>query len=630
MTFADFQFSPELQKAIGELGYTTPTPIQLETLPILLGEGTDFLGLAATGTGKTAAFAIPLLETISPEDDGVQALILCPTRELAKQTSEQINLLARYKKTKALAIYGGSDYGGQLRALRDGVSIVVGTPGRIIDHLERGTLKLSSLQTVVLDEADEMISMGFKEEIETILKTVTQEQELKTWLFSATMSPEIRRIADQFLNNPKQIQINRTEMVTTSVKQHYYAIQEHEKMNLITKIIDSTPEFYGLIFCQTKALVVELTQFLRDNGYLSDCLHGDMEQNARERTLKSFKARVVNVLICTDVASRGIDVKDVSHVINYSLPRELDLYVHRIGRTGRGGKEGIALSLVTPSHFGLLSRLERTTKVKLNKLPVPKESDLVQIKIKRAVQDFEGEASGDSFPVSDMIQVLKSSEEWNKAIAEMDKEEVVARFLIRALKLRADRNPVKAKTGVVGNGGFMPSEGSESQKRENIPGETRDDRRRGFRDRQDGGGRSFDRAPRSYGDRPSYGAKRSFGDRPAYGEKKAFGDRPAYGEKKSFGDRPAYGEKKAFGDRPAYGAKKAFGDRPAYGAKKAFGDRPAYGTKKAFGDSAAYGENAPSPAAKKPYEKTTKRFSDQADKKAKNKFGASEAAPLTQ
>lgn len=475
-TFDDFNFSPELKKAIVELGFDSPTPIQQETLPILLKQSTDFLGLAATGTGKTAAFAIPLLENISPAKKGVQALILCPTRELAKQSSEQINLLAKYKKTKALAIYGGSDYGGQLRALKEGVAIVVGTPGRIIDHLERGTLNLNNLQVVVLDEADEMISMGFKEEIEFILKKVQQEVKHQTWLFSATMSREVRRIADQFLHNPQQIQINKTEVTSSAVKQYYYKVHENDKMHVLQKLIDQVPTFYGLIFCQTKLLVTDLTQHLKQNGYAVDCLHGDMEQNARERTMKAFKAKQVNIMVCTDVASRGIDVKDLTHVINYSLPRELDLYVHRIGRTGRGGKEGLALSLVTPSHMGLVSRIEKATQSRMTNLPVPKDSELIQIKLTKALNDFMAENAKDALPVEAMAKLVKESADWAKTLESMSKEELIARFLVKTLKVKADK--VAPIPQVVGSGGFR-SEGA-----------TRE--RRGFSDERGSGGR-FDR-----------------------------------------------------------------------------------------------------------------------------------------
>lgn len=468
VSFDQFSFSAEIQKAILEMGYTSATPIQEQALPILLGEPTDFLGLAATGTGKTAAFGIPLLEKLEPKEKGVQALILCPTRELAKQVAEQMNLLARYKRVKTLAIYGGSDYSGQLRALKDGVSIVVGTPGRIIDHLERGTLILDSLSTIVLDEADEMISMGFKEDIESILERASEAEQLNTWLFSATMGRDIRRIADNFLTNPKQIQINKTDMVTTSVTQLFYNVREDEKPEVIGRIVDSVPGFYGMIFCQTKALVIDLTANLKKMGYSADCLHGDMEQAARERVMKAFKAKDITILIGTDVASRGIDVKDLTHVINYSLPRELDLYVHRIGRTGRGGKEGIAMSLVTPSHMGLVRKIEQMTKSKMTKATLPTDADLVNIKVAKLLNDFNAAPSADAMS-SDEIEKIISTTGWNDVIEAMTKEEIVARFLSRQLKA-----PKEVKADALHpEGGF------------------RSDKRRGYMGRT-GGGRDSD------------------------------------------------------------------------------------------------------------------------------------------
>ncbi len=461
-SFAQFHFSTEISKAIEEMGFTSPTPIQVETLPILLKKPTDFLGLAATGTGKTAAFGIPLLEKLKPNTKGVQALILCPTRELAKQVAEQMNLLSRYKKIKTLAIYGGSNYGGQLRALKEGVSIVVGTPGRIIDHLERKTLNLNSLQTVVLDEADEMISMGFKEEIETILKMVEQQEKHQTWLFSATMSRDIRKIADQFLHNPKQIQIAKTESTVELVKQYYYQVREDEKCDAIEKLIDQAPNFYGLIFCQTKITVIELTQRLKEHGYKVDCLHGDMEQNARERTMKAFKAKACTILVCTDVASRGIDVKELTHVINYSLPREFDLYVHRIGRTGRGGKEGLAYNLVTPSHMGLIRQLENVTKSKMTRAHLPSEQEVANSKLARALIEFKKESDPGQMPVNELSKLISKSE-WIQATEEMSKEEIIARFLNKSFKALSPHK--NTPTAIVGNGGFLANKGGLSSER---------------------------------------------------------------------------------------------------------------------------------------------------------------------
>lgn len=458
--FSDFNLSPELSRAISELGFEAPSPVQEQTIPLLLEGPTDFLGLAGTGTGKTAAFAIPILETIDEHAKGVQALVLCPTRELAKQVSEQINLLARFKKSKALAIYGGSNYGGQLRALKEGVSIVVGTPGRIIDHLERGTLNLDSLKVVVLDEADEMISMGFKEEIETILDRVNQKVKHQTWLFSATMSREVRRIADQFLSNPQQVQIHKTTETAGSVAQFYFKVSEHQKPQVIENLIDTVDGFYGLIFCQTKASVIDLTKSLQDRGYATDCLHGDMEQNAREKTMRAFKAKEVTILVCTDVASRGIDVKDLTHVINYSLPRELDLYIHRIGRTGRGGKEGIAWSLVTPSHQWLVGRIEREAGAKIKLGTLPTQDAVMKLKVGRLLSSFAPDEGAPSRAVTAIQDTLLDTG-WSEAIAMMSKEEIVARFLAQNIKMK-----FKHPDSTGGKGSFAKKYGLKSSRPE--------------------------------------------------------------------------------------------------------------------------------------------------------------------
>ena len=532
VTFEQFDFSPEMNKAIAELGFTSPTPIQIETLPILLKKPTDFLGLAATGTGKTAAFAIPLLESMKGSPKTVQALILCPTRELAKQTSEQINLLARYKKVKALAIYGGSDYGGQLRALKEGVAIVVGTPGRIIDHLERGTLNLNSLQTVVLDEADEMISMGFKEEIELILQKVSQEEKHQTWLFSATMSKDIRRIADQVLDNPKQIQVNKQEGVSRAVKQFFYTVREEEKLDALEKLIDQAPEFYGLIFCQTKALVVDITESLRSKGYAVDCLHGDMEQNARERTMKAFKAKTARILICTDVASRGLDVKELTHVVNYSLPRELDLYVHRIGRTGRGGAEGLALSLVSPSHMHLVSRIERATQSRMTKAQVPSDFEVLKVRLKKALNTFLEEPSKDSIGVLKLAEILADSE-WPAALEAMSKEEIIARFLAKSIKA-----PQQKRTAAPGGFAARYDRGSERGERGSDRrydrGAYRGGERGGERGSYRGADRSGDRAPFRGADRNSEAGAPPSGERGAFKSDDKFARKPRKFDRKPF------------------------------------------------------------------------------------------------
>lgn len=411
--------------AVKAQGYEKPSPIQALALPILLAKPTDFIGLAATGTGKTAAFVIPMLEKIDAHKKQVQALILCPTRELANQVCEQVNLFGKTKKIRSVAIYGGAGYGDQIHGLKSGAQVVVGTPGRVIDHLERRTLNLSAVQTVILDEADEMISMGFKEDIEMVLDHTPKKNnknQAKIWLFSATMSREVRRVADHYLTAPEQIQINQKEVLSDKVKQIFYPTQESNKPEVLCKLIDSADDFFGIVFCQTKALVVDLCHYLTDRGYKVDSLHGDKTQSDRERTLKAFRDRKVNILICTDVASRGIDVKDITHVINYSIPRELDSYVHRIGRTARSGKEGLAWSLVTPSHRGLIGRIEKLTKSKMVEGKIPSRKDLGVKKVNKILETFKN--------VQDHQRSLELlSDDWNKVIATMDKKEITGRFL---------------------------------------------------------------------------------------------------------------------------------------------------------------------------------------------------------
>lgn len=496
-SFKELNLSTQLAEAIEALGYVTPTPIQAQTLPMLLEGPTDFLGLAATGTGKTAAFAIPLLESLNNSVKHVQALILCPTRELALQVTEQVNLLGKNKKLKAVPIYGGAGYGDQIRGLRQGAQIVVATPGRLIDHLERGTVKLDKVQTVVLDEADEMISMGFKDEIETILETIPSES-YNIWLFSATMSKEVRRVADKFLSDPKMVQINRTEMLSGTVKQMYYKVRESDKADILCKLIDASDEFYGLIFCQTKSLVSDLTTLLNSRGYKTDCLHGDKDQRQRERTMSAFRERKVTMLVCTDVAARGLDVKDLTHVINYSIPRELDSYVHRIGRTGRSGKSGLALSLVTPSHMSLIPRIEAMTKTKIEPGVIPSRKEIGMKKVTQLLSRFQ------SVEKHQRVEELLSPE-WLTAIESMSKVEIAARLLtLTSEELFVDREKPQAQLpgNPVGRSDDEPRQFGGGGRR----GRDRDDRPQGRQDRgprrDDRGGASRDDRRRRWGQPP--------------------------------------------------------------------------------------------------------------------------------
>jgi ATP-dependent RNA helicase DeaD len=379
------------------------------------------LGLAATGTGKTAAFAIPLLENTNPQRRVVQTLVLCPTRELALQVTEQINLLGKYMGVRALAVYGGSSYGDQISGLKRGVTIVVGTPGRVVDHLDRGTLKINDIDRIILDEADEMISMGFKDDLEKILESVP-EGSANIWLFSATMSSEVRKVADRYLHHPQQVQVNKKEMLPETVEQIYYVTQESNKPEVLCKLMDAADDFYGIVFCQTKNLVIELTQYLKGRNYRADCLHGDMDQNARERTVKGFRERKISVLICTDVASRGLDVKEISHVINYSIPRELDSYVHRIGRTARSGRSGFAMSLVTASHRGLIPRIEKMTKRRMIEGKIPSRREIGIKKVSKVLANFKNQPA-----YSRAIELMGDS--WKEEISKMSPDEIAGRFL---------------------------------------------------------------------------------------------------------------------------------------------------------------------------------------------------------
>lgn len=420
-SFEELKISSPIVKAIKELGFEKPSPIQELTLPILLGEPTDFIGQAATGTGKTAAFGIPLLERIDIKVRAVQGIVLCPTRELAKQVASQIDLLGKFLNISALPIYGGAGYGDQIKGLKNGCQIVVGTPGRVIDHIKKGSLNLSKVQTVILDEADEMISMGFKEDLETILEASPRES-CQNWLFSATLSREVRRVADTYLNNAQQVSVNNKAMLSDSVEQVYYTSRESDKPEILCKLIEASEDMYGIIFCQTKSLVSDLTKYLTERGYKVDSLHGDKSQNERESTMQSFRDRRVNILVCTDVASRGLDVKDLTHVINYSIPRELDVYVHRIGRTARGGSDGTAMSLVTPKQRGIIARIEKMTKSRLKEGAIPSRKELAAKRVVRILANFKEQKS-----YSRAAEHL--GQDWEEAIGDMPMEEVVGRFI---------------------------------------------------------------------------------------------------------------------------------------------------------------------------------------------------------
>lgn len=434
-TFESFGLSNLVLDAMKDMGYSTPTPIQRQALPILLGGAQDFIGLASTGTGKTAAFGIPLIENIDASIKDTQALVLSPTRELALQVAEQLTLLGKKKGIRVITIYGGASYRTQIEGVRKGAHIVVATPGRLVDFLEQKLLKLQKVKTVVLDEADEMLSMGFKDDLDLILRAThpedadSQRAACRTWLFSATMSSEVRRLTSTYLENPETVQINKAGGTADTIEQVYYTVKNSYKTEVIGRLLQTLPEFYGIIFCQTKMEVAELADALTQRGFPADSLHGDKSQAERESTLKKFKQRKVKVIVATDVAARGLDIKDLTHVVNHSLPWDAESYVHRIGRTGRNGQKGIAITLVNPEQLNLLRRVMTTTKAVLTKGVVPSADEVAGLKIKDVldrVSTMDAEAP-ELILASDLIQNLVEIKDID--LKPFSKEELLARFI---------------------------------------------------------------------------------------------------------------------------------------------------------------------------------------------------------
>lgn len=370
--FAALNLRPELAQAVTTLGYTQPTPIQRDIIPLMLA-GSDVTGQAQTGTGKTAAFAIPILQQLDPPARLPQALVVAPTRELALQVAEMTQALGQYLEVNVLAIYGGTAYSQQLAGLRNGAHIVVGTPGRLLDLARRGRLDLSAVRFVVLDEADEMLSMGFIEDVEALLAQTPTERQ--TALFSATLPKRIMQLAENYLREPKTVRIEAEQVTVSATEQRYYLVNEFDKLAVLTRLFEIENISTALIFTRTRARTGELVNELNLRGFPAEALSGDMSQEARERTMARFRSGHVKVLVATDVAARGLDVEGISHVFNFDLPDEAELFVHRVGRTGRAGRTGIAISLVTPSERRLMREIEHFTKQEMRacSIPTPEE-----------------------------------------------------------------------------------------------------------------------------------------------------------------------------------------------------------------------------------------------------------------
>lgn len=372
-SFGDIHLSKQVLQALSEIGFEEPSPIQKEAIPVAL-EGVDIIGQAQTGTGKTAAFGIPVTERVNPKFQAVQALIVTPTRELAIQVAEEIAKIGKYRHVKPLPIYGGQPIDRQIRALRMGYQVVVGTPGRLLDHLNRGTLRLQHVKLVVLDEADEMLDMGFVEDIEGLLKEVPDERQVM--LFSATMPPAIRKLAQTYMNNPRSVSVSRDDLTVPLIDQVFYETRESVKVDALCRIIDMEDIGQGIIFCRTKRGVDELVAALEARGYFADALHGDLSQQQRDRVMKRFRDGKTELLVATDVAARGLDINNVTHVLNFDIPQDPVSYVHRIGRTGRVGRKGQAITLISPKEYRQLRLIENLIKTRIRRQELPSLADI--------------------------------------------------------------------------------------------------------------------------------------------------------------------------------------------------------------------------------------------------------------
>ena len=382
-TFKDFNLAPEIQKAIDVLGFTEPTEIQHKAIPLLLAANkVDFHGQAQTGTGKTLAFGIPLLHRINRESKATQALIVAPTRELALQICDSMKPLARAMGISIDTIYGGMSMEEQIRSLKRGVQIVVGTPGRLNDHLRRGALSLKTITTLVLDEADIMLDMGFKEEVDEILQYAPKDREI--WLFSATVKSGISTLMAQHMKDPQSVRVSRKNIGTASTKQSFCVVPMRSRLNALCRFIECAPEFYAFIFCQTKILTSEIAEQLARRGYNVGALHGDLSQSQRNMVIKKFKEKAITIVVATDVAARGIDIANLTHVINYSLPEDHESYVHRVGRTGRAGKDGISITFINKGEVRLIQMIQRKFTVEVLPIDVPSRDAIIKGRIEQA------------------------------------------------------------------------------------------------------------------------------------------------------------------------------------------------------------------------------------------------------
>jgi ATP-dependent RNA helicase DeaD len=420
-SFENLGLSKPILEAITELGFKTPTAIQEKAIPVLLEGRSDFVGLAQTGTGKTAAFGLPLLQLIEPDEKIPQALILSPTRELGIQIAEDLKTFSKnILNLNVVNVYGGASIDDQIRKIRRGAHVVVATPGRLLDLIRRKAINLSKVEYVILDEADEMLNMGFKEDIDAILST-TSDKKL-TWLFSATMSGEVRRISKNYMTDPVEVTVGSANTTNTNIEHQYYLMNNRDRYNVLKRIVDFYPDIYGIVFCRTRKETQEVSELLMKDGYNADAIHGDLSQVQRDRVMRSFKSKSLQLLVATDVAARGIDVDDLTHVLHYNLPDELEYYTHRSGRTARAGKKGISIALVTPRDERKIKDLSRRLKMEFAQVKIPGGAEVCE----RQLLNFMKRVIDVNVEEEAIEQFLPAIHE---ELKDLDREELVKRMV---------------------------------------------------------------------------------------------------------------------------------------------------------------------------------------------------------
>ncbi|MDO4164669.1 MAG: DEAD/DEAH box helicase [Bacteroides sp.] len=441
-TFEELGVSPEIRRAIEEMGYENPMPVQEEVIPYLLGENNDVVALAQTGTGKTAAFGLPLIQKINVNERVPQSLILCPTRELCLQIAGDLNDYSKYiSGLKVLPVYGGSSIESQIRALKQGVHIIVATPGRLIDLMERKTVSLATIQNVVMDEADEMLNMGFTDSINAILADVPKER--NTLLFSATMSPEIARISKNYLRDAKEITIGRKNEGTSNVKHVVFCVHAKDKYAALKRIVDYYPQIYGIIFCRTRKETQEIADKLMQEGYNADSLHGELSQAQRDAVMQKFRIRNLQLLVATDVAARGLDVDDLTHVINYGLPDDIESYTHRSGRTGRAGKTGTSIAIINLREKGKMREIERVIGKKFVDGEMPTGKQICEKQLLKVIDDLE-KVKVNEDEIADFMPDIYRKLDW------LSKEDLIKRMVShefnRFIDYYRDREEIEVMT----------------------------------------------------------------------------------------------------------------------------------------------------------------------------------------